>query len=527
MTPGIIDAGAPLPAGCPHDALRALSGGRCPIGCADVEPSSSARLTRYQVARQRRACRDSFAAFARGAWSIVEPTRALRPSVAFDAIAAALQEAGERGGRWAISCPPGVSKSILCSVIWPAWLLLRTDGARRVMAGSYSWDFATRDARRCRDLITSPWYRGLVGDAWSIRDDADRRDDYWTTAGGRRLITSVAGKSTGERVDVQLVDDALNAADTHSDAARKEAIRWITEVLPSRLDDPEHATRVLVGQRLHPHDPISVAVEHGWRHLVLPALATDTPCELRRDDGSLIWRDERAPGEPLFDLLGVDALAQLKGDLGSAAFAAQYQQAPVDAESAMFQRLWLTRRWTELPRFDRVVVALDASFKESRSSDFAVIQVWGAAKEDRYLVEQWRKRAGFSETLAALRSIARRYRGAKVLIESAANGHAIFDQVSREIAGVVEVKPEGGKVARAASVQSIVERGVVVLPAHAPWLDAWVDEVSGFECGAKHDDQVDAMVYALRELQGSSASARMRMLLDMSLAERGMVRRRF
>jgi predicted phage terminase large subunit-like protein len=336
------------------------------------------------------------------------------------------------------------------------------------------------------------------------RDDTDRQSDYWTTTGGRRLVTSVEGKARGERVSIQVLDDVLNAADIYSAATRKVAIRWVNEIRPTRLDDPQNATRILVGQRLHPQDPLHVAAEQGWHQLVLPALATEEPGEVRRKDGSLLWRDARQPGEPLFSLLGIDALAQLKADVGSATFASQYQQNPHDEESAMFKRSWFTRTWTELPpRFDRIVVALDATFKESKGSDFAVISTWGALKADRYLIDQWRKRAGFSETLAALRLVAARHRYARVVVEAAANGHAIFDQLRREIPGVIDVKPEGGKVARAASVQAICGSGVVVLPERAPWRDEWIDEVCGFP-GMKHDDQLDAAVYALRALQIST-----------------------
>jgi hypothetical protein len=51
-------------------------------------------------------------------------------------------------------------------------------------------------------------------------------------------------------------------------------------------------------------------------------------------------------------------------------------------------------------------------------------------------------------------------------------------------------------------VQAIVESGAVVLPAHAPWLDDWLDEVCAFSAdgSAAHDDQVDSMVWALRDL---------------------------
>jgi hypothetical protein len=129
-------------------------------------------------------CRRSFADFVATFWPDVEPTRELLPSVAVDGINAVLQEAGEHGGRWAISCPPGVSKSLLCSVLFPAWLLLRSRGQARIMGGSYSWDFATRDARRCRDLIQSPAYQALVANEWAIRDDADRN----RTTGPRAVV---------------------------------------------------------------------------------------------------------------------------------------------------------------------------------------------------------------------------------------------------------------------------------------------------------------------------------------------------
>jgi predicted phage terminase large subunit-like protein len=439
-------------------------------------------------------------------WHVVEPTRELMPSVAVDAICAALQAVAEgRIKRLAIACPPGVSKSLLVAVLFPAWLMLREHGRTRAMVGSYSWDFAQRDSRRCRDLINTRAFAALVDGEWALRADADRIDDYWTTAGGRRLITSVAGKSTGERCSIQLIDDALSAADTHSRAARRESARWISEVLPSRLEDQESGARVIVGQRLHPDDPIAHVIEQGWRVLELPAVlgADAEPCELRDDAGAVVWRDPRAPGEPLVALLGSESLARLRVELGPSAYAAQYDQRPHDDTAAMFPRSCFDRRWAELPeRFDQIVIALDASFKAGESSDYAVAQVWGALGRDRYLIEQWRKQAGFADTLAALQEMARRYPFAKVLVEAAANGHAIFDQLSRELAGVHDVKPDGGKVARAASVQAIVTSGVVVLPAHAPWVDAWIDEVSAFPA-VKHDDQADAAVYALRELQNA------------------------
>ena len=468
--------------------------------------SDAIALLSPEVVR-RELCIRSFADFMRFAWPHFEPTRALLPSIAIDALCAALQAVGERRiRRLAIACPPGVSKSLVTAVAFPAWLLLRTDGAARIMSGSYAYDLAKRDSRRCRDLVASAWYRALAGGRWAVRDDADQAGDWWSSTGGRRLCTSTGSKALGERATIQLLDDVLSGADVHSAAKRLEARRWLSEVLPSRLEDPENDSRVIVGQRLHVEDPVSLAIEQGWSVLSLPAVLAenDTPCVLLDDAGELVWRDPRKPGEPLVSLLSTEALDRLRLELGSAAYSAQYLQKPHDDTNAMFPRKAFERRWTELPdKPQRTVIALDASFKESASSDWAVLQCWQSKGSDRVLVEQWRKQAGFVDTLNALRAMQKRYPFAKVLIEAGANGHAVFDQFKREVPGVFEVKPEGGKTARAASVQAIVESGAVVLPANAPWVDDWIDEVSAFPA-VKHDDQADAMVYALRELQGGT-----------------------
>src|SRR3954469_14917473 len=77
-------------------------------------------------------------------WPVMEPTRAMLPSVAIDAFCAAGQAVADgRIKRLAVSTCPGTSKSLFWAVAFPAFLLLRTGGRARTMVGSYSWGFAT------------------------------------------------------------------------------------------------------------------------------------------------------------------------------------------------------------------------------------------------------------------------------------------------------------------------------------------------------------------------------------------------
>jgi len=459
---------------------------------------------------RRSVLRDHFPTFVRTFWSAAEPAFPLRPSVAIDGTCAALQaQADGRLRRVVIAEPPGCAKSLIGAVLYPAWLLFRSNGRARVMAACYSDHFARRDSIRCRTVVESPTYRALAD--WELRDDADRQDDWWTTNGGRRLTASIKGRALGERCTHQVIDEAINHHDMYSEGQRAAAHSWIHDVLASRCTDTYNDPRALIGQRLHADDPASGCIARGWPVLALPALlgSEDEPHELALnappralvdDRGRAIWMDPRKPTEPLHDKLDVRALAELRRDMTSGAYAAMYLENPDDESGGMFKRDWFKRRWSALPdKIVRKVITLDASFKDASSSDWAVIQVWASVGPDRMLLEQWRRKAGFSDTLKAMREIRSRHPTGKVLIEAAANGHAVLDVLKREIPGVLDVKPEGGKEARAASIQHIAESGNVVLPANAGWVEDLLSELCSFP-GGKHDDQVDAMVHALRDM---------------------------
>jgi predicted phage terminase large subunit-like protein len=477
-------------------------------------------LTELRLALRRKVARASFRDFVRMAWPIIEPTRPFMPSIAVDAVSAALQAVAERRiRRLAIALPPGCGKSLVGAVAWPAWLLLRTDGAARVMAGSYSSGFAERDSTRCRELIGSPWYRALVGGTWNIQHGRDRVDEYWTSAGGKRVIASPGGRTMGERVTYQVIDDALSGADIFSKSAKAVASRWVCEQMPSRMEDLEEDPRTIIGQRLCVDDPIASVLERGFSLLQLPAVLVegDVPCVLLDDHGAEVWRDPRAQGEPLLSLLSPEALDMQRIELGSVAFAAQYMQKPRDDSSATIRRAWW--RFHRPPHvsgealrpggcdleapavntpdaFDRVTIAADLTFG-SLTGDFCSIQAWGAVKGGRYLLDRFHRRCGFEEQLVAIREMAAKFPGCKIVVEKAANGAAIIEQLRKVLPGVVAVKPIGSKAARLAAVAPTVESGACHLPLGAPWLEDFVEEMAG---GSKHDDDQDAAAYALHDL---------------------------
>lgn len=467
-------------------------------------------------------------------WPLIEPTREQLPSVAVDGITTALQAVADgRIRRLAIECPPGVGKSKIGPVAFPAWMLLRTHGRARVMAGSYTQPFAERDSMFCRDIIQSPEYQDLVDGEWDLREDANSKNDFHTTAAGRRLIASITGKATGERCTVQLLDDVLNAIDAGSPAKKKEARRWVNDVLPSRLEDQRSDARVIIGQPLAVDDPIADVLRKGWKHLRLPVVRREDeePCVLVDDRGVEVWRDTREIGEPLLALLDATGIANLRMDISAAAYSTQYELRRGDDSSATFKRTWW--RWyyarsadadaprpahtdTTLPSvpmpaaFGRVVVTADLTFG-SLTGDYASVQAWGESGPDIYLLKARRGRAGFDTSLGWILEFANQFPGAVVGIEKAANGHGVIEKAKRIIRGVKELKPWGKKTQRHAAATPTAKDGNCYLPLGAVFeevdeegtvemIDAseFVEELAG--AGA-HDDQMDAASYAILEME--------------------------
>jgi phage terminase large subunit-like protein len=106
------------------------------------------------------------------------------------------------------------------------------------------------------------------------------------------------------------------------------------------------------------------------------------------------------------------------------------------------------------------------------------------------------------------------------LIEDKANGPAVIQELQHDVAGLIAINPEGGKIARAQAVSPQCESGNVYLPhpAIAPWVDALIEEFAQFPNG-HHDDQVDSMSQALNRLRKSRAldAAFFRAVMEMNL----------
>jgi predicted phage terminase large subunit-like protein len=247
-----------------------------------------------------------------------------------------------------INMPPGTMKSYLFSVFWPAWEWTKRPWYRYLCA-SHDQSLSTRDNRRVRDLIESPWYRAR----WplELRDDENTKTKYDTTEGGWRLGTSVLGRGIGEHPHRKIIDDAHKPTKVPGKPERDAVWQWFTQTMGPRGQGLRAAT-VVGGQRLHEDDLAGriLAERPDFVKLLLAMRADPTiyhdlhipdTTPIRTDLYPNGFKDPRPPGTLLWKKkMPRSVVDKTEKDLGSWGTAAQHQQRPIPVQGTMFQRGW-------------------------------------------------------------------------------------------------------------------------------------------------------------------------------------------
>lgn len=453
----------------------------------------------------RELARRSLGEFCKMAWNVLEPATPIKWGWALDAMCEHL-EAVHNGQikRLLMNVPPGMMKSLLTGVFFPAWEWgAGGNPSLRYLTTAHKEDLAIRDNLKCRRLISSDWYQ----ERWSVElcGDQNAKKKFENTATGFR--ESMAFRSlTGSRGDRIIIDDPLSVDDAFSEAALSAAEQTFLEAVPSRVNNQDSAIIVIM-QRLHERDTAGIILSRqlGYEHLMLPMrFEPERRCatcigftDPRTEDGELLFPERFSEAQ----------VSEMERTMGSFATAGQLQQRPMPRGGGLFKSDWI-QHWDKLPeRFDAAVISWDMTFKESATSDFVVGQVWGRKDGAFYLVDQFRGRWDFVKSLEQFVAAARKYpRITRKLIEDKANGPAIISALKRKVTGIIPITPKESKEARANAVTTLWEARNVYLPPpdRYPWVaQDFIPELLAFPSGA-HDDGVDAMTQALNDLNRHS-----------------------
>jgi hypothetical protein len=120
------------------------------------------RIAKYNLMASL--CKDSFYEFVKEFWHIVIQEKPVwNWHIKF--MCDELQEAAERVFRgepklhdYIINIPPGTTKSTICSVMYPAWILSRMPNAR-IICGSHTENLCLDLSNKCRLIVQSEQYQ--------------------------------------------------------------------------------------------------------------------------------------------------------------------------------------------------------------------------------------------------------------------------------------------------------------------------------------------------------------------------------
>ena len=437
-----------------------------------------------------------FGAFTYEAFEALNPGQRLIPNWHIDAICYHVQQmvTGDARKRLILNLPPRTLKSFIASVALPAWLLGRNPSTR-IICASYADELSTKFSRDCRALLKTPFYKRLFPGT-KLNPKKASEGEFETTKRGYRLATSVGGTLTGHGGAVLIVDDPIKANDAESEVARKAASEWFRNTALSRLDDPAESLVCVAMQRLHVDDLAGIMIEQGWPKLVLPAIAVEA--------ADYVIGEEEVYHRPAGQLLqperdSLEAIDELRREIGSRVFAAQYQQNPTPPEGNMIKAAWLGRydRVPERDTFQRVVLSCDPAGKAGAHNDYTAITIVGVQKQALHLLHVTRGHWGLIQMREQITALAAQWQVDLVIVEDTSSGMGLIQLLREETrVNVVGRRPDADKQTRMSRQLGRFEAGRILLPSEAPWLADFEKELLDFP-GGRYDDQVDALLLFL------------------------------
>lgn len=325
----------------------------------------------------------------------------------------------------------------------------------------------------------------------------------WETEGGLGWVgCGWESRIGGIGANLLVMDDMIGSSTVYRSAAQRRAIqRVVQEDLLSRLMDGGAAIQMETRRGLDDTTGWLLAEypgiweEHVWRCY--------DPARGRGLRDPVTGRD---PSAYLWPAMYGEAWRQTMPHLtdSSPVWRALYQQEPVPEGGTLLQSEWVHATYEGPPEAahataEFVVIGCDLTNTRKKTSDPAAFVV--VARRGAYfdVIDVVVRRCGYVEQKQILRGLVARWRPHAVIVERAAGGDAMVDELAGEIPGLRGEFPSGDKVTRLNPHLGRFAALQVRTPAgHYPWAAAWRQEMAAFTgLDGELDNQVDATVWAL------------------------------
>lgn len=460
----------------------------------NLKPSEAAREL-----LQRRTARTSFAAY----------VRYVSPTFKWSYFAERVCESVDKfvkdvlfGSRpiLVLQAPPQHGKSELISRLLPAFLV-GFNPAWKIGTICYGDELVSGMTQSVRRNVADPLHANVFPHATiTTKFDINSNREFTSPGGkgGSYFGVGKGGTITGKPLDISIIDDPVkNQTEALSPTTKVSDWNWYQSTFITRASN--NSGQIIMATSWAQDDLVGQVLskfkgDARLTHLRFPAINRfgETGYDPSLPEGAL------CP-----ELHSLEQLLEFKDTMSDYWWSAIYQQNPKPMGGLVFVeegiQYWNTS--TLPPKFEKKILSIDCTFKDTDGTDYVVGQVWGKIGTSAYLLDQFRNRMSFTKTCSSVLTMYEKWRPGAVLIEDKANGPAVIDTLTKVIAGIIPIEPDGSKLARAHAITHVWEGHNVYIP--DPKIHKWVtdltNELTSFPASA-NDDQVDALTQALRYL---------------------------
>jgi len=411
-----------------------------------------------------------------------------------------------------VNIPPGTTKTITCSIMFPVWCWIKWFWMRFITA-SYSGALSLESAEYSRDLVKSEKFKQIFPNL-SIKQDKDTKSNFriqkqlnyghTPKLGGNRYSTSVGGTLTGFHGHILIVDDPLDPNRAFSEVELNNANRWMEQTLSTRKVDKAVSPTILIMQRLHQNDPsghMLAKKKANTRHVSLPGEIRNYKKEVQPKE--LIKNYKNDLLDP--NRMSWEVLKDMEADLGQYGYAGQVGQRPTPPGGGMFKVdhfqtieklpspvnfVNTVRYWDKAGTQDGGAYTVGCKMAKLVNGKYVIIDIkrgqWASEERERIIRET--TEADGKSVIVYLEQ------------EGGSGGKESVDASIRNLSGYSAYAdhPTGDKVFRADPYSVQVNNGNVLL-LRADWNHAYVEEHRHFPFST-YKDQVDASSGAFNHL---------------------------
>lgn len=433
----------------------------------------------------------------------------------------------QRVGNVLVNISPGSGKSVIVSRLFPLYCYALNPHSRFLLT-SYSDSLVEGHSVAIKDVMNSPEFKALYP-GLSFKSDSNKKSEWILQKDdetiGEFCAFPIGGGLTGRRAGYMetspfngciIIDDPIKPVDAFSKAFREECNKTLTNTIFSRRA-LSTVPIFLIMQRLHTDDPTGKLMAESklkWLHVNIPAIMTPKdveklPAFIREDAYKYMGSSFEKYGEASYweykePLEHLHLLREEDSDT----FMSQYMQDPSPEGGVLIQKAWFPK-YTDVPTdLTNFRITADTAVSAKQTADNSVFVLTAENKmHDLFVLDVVKGKWEMPQLIQnALNFVAKfKFNYPKALfkgffIEYKQSGQGLIQTLRQQTnLPLIDVVPKGDKVLRVQQCLPYMQSHRIHVPESAPWVAEFMDELAKFTptMKHKHDDQVDALVYAI------------------------------